>query len=43
MGLDTQRPILKIDDLVFEGKYEAVMGTNLFFSNANGTCLSLTF
>jgi len=31
IGLETTHPILQLDDLVFEGSYEEVVGTNIFF------------
>jgi hypothetical protein len=30
-GLDTEAPVLKIDDLIFKGTYEESVGTELLF------------
>lgn len=35
IGLDTEAPVLKIDDLIFKGTYEESVGTELLFEQHN--------
>lgn len=30
-GMDTREPLLGVDQYIFEGRHEEVIGTNLFF------------